>query len=137
MSVLPRQLQAERKPPVSRQSRLTGGLRGGLLCLAALLLSGPLFILPAIAEVPRRIVSLDLCMDWALAHHAEPARVAALSPTLRRYPVDWIGSGWPDHDGSLEQIVQLQPDLVLVGQYSALMLRERSSDSRRARSCSM
>ncbi|WP_239419796.1 ABC transporter substrate-binding protein [Pseudomonas saudimassiliensis] len=77
------------------------------------------------AEPPQRIVSLDLCMDWALAHHADPARVAALSPLHLRYPIEWLSELWPNHDGSLEQIVQLQPDLVLAGQYSALLLRER------------
>ncbi|PRB83898.1 ABC transporter substrate-binding protein [Pseudomonas sp. MYb185] len=76
-------------------------------------------------EPPQRIVSLDLCMDWALAHHADPARVAALSPLHLRYPIHWIGDHWPSHDGSVEQVVRLQPDLVLAGQYSALMLRER------------
>lgn len=105
----------------------SGGKKAGIhvFHLWAALLSGTFLPALAAAAAPQRIVSLDLCMDWALAHHAEPARVAALSPMLRRYPVDWIGNDWPDHDGSLEQIVQLQPDLVLAGQYSALMLRER------------
>lgn len=76
-------------------------------------------------SAPSRIVSLDLCMDWALAHHADPARVAALSPMHLRYPIHWIDARWPTHDGSLEQVVSLQPDLVLAGQYSALLLRER------------
>lgn len=79
----------------------------------------------AAAEPPQRIVSLDLCMDWILAHHADPAQVASLSPLHRQYPVDWMDDDWPTHDGSLEQIVQLQPDLVLAGQFSALLLRER------------
>lgn len=92
------------------------------------LLSGLFFTLSAAAATPQRMLSLDLCMDWTLAYHADPQRVAALSPTLKRYPVDWIGDNWPGHDGTLEQIVQLQPDLVLVGQFSALMLRGRLSD---------
>lgn len=74
---------------------------------------------------PSRIVSLDLCMDWILARHAEPTQVAALSQMYHRYPVQWITGEWPYHDGTLEQIVQLQPDLVLAGEYSALLLRER------------
>lgn len=76
-------------------------------------------------SAPSRIVSLDLCMDWILAHHADPARVASLSQMYHRYPVHWITEDWPHHDGSLEQIVRLQPDLVLAGEYTALMLRER------------
>lgn len=77
------------------------------------------------APPPQRIVSLDLCMDWMLAHHADPDRVASLSSMHLRYPVDWITRPWPHHDGTLEQIVRLQPDLVLAGEYSALLLRER------------
>ena len=90
------------------------------------LLAAMLLGLPAAAwPVPQRIVSLDLCMDWILAHHADPAQVVSLSPMQQRYPVPWITEHWPAHDGSLEQIVRLQPDLVLAGEYSALLLRER------------
>jgi len=74
---------------------------------------------------PSRVVSLDLCMDWALAHYARPAQVAALSPMHRRYRLPAFDGDWPEHDGSLERLVELRPDLVLVGQYSALLLRER------------
>src|SRR5690554_2251725 len=99
-------------------------LHRGLLCLSAILLATTF---PALAApgTPARIVSLDLCMDWILAHHADPAQVAALSPMHKRYPIQWIEDGWPTHDGTLEQVVELQPDLVLAGQYSALLLRER------------
>ena len=101
-------------------------LRRGLRYLAACLLLGSAAPVAA-AEPAQRIVSLDLCMDWILAHYADPAQVAALSPMHQRYPIHWIGNEWPTHDGSLEQVVQLQPDLVLAGQYSALLLRERLS----------
>lgn len=102
-----------------------GWLRGALVHLATVLLGGLATMALAAAPAPQRIVSLDLCMDWALAHHADPARVAALSPLHLRYPIHWIDDGWPTHDGSLEQIVMLQPDLILAGEYSALLLRER------------
>src|SRR5690606_12622057 len=72
----------------------------------------------AAAEPPQRIVSLDLCMDWILAHHADPAEVASLPPLHRQYPVDWMDDDWPTHGGSLEQICQLQPVLVLGVQFS-------------------
>src|SRR4051794_25841909 len=77
------------------------------------------------ATPPQRILSLDLCMDWLVAHHAERQAVVALSPLQKRYPIDWIDADWPLHDGSLERIYALQPDLVLVGQYSGIMLRQR------------
>lgn len=77
------------------------------------------------AAAPERILSLGLCADWLLAHHADRAHVVALSQMQRRYPIDWIGPEWPSHDGSLEQIIALRPDLVLAGQFSATQLRQR------------
>ncbi len=49
----------------------------------------------------------------------------ALSPLSKQYPVEWIGDEWPLHNGSLEQILLLKPDLVLSGEYNALILRQR------------
>lgn len=97
-----------------------------MLRLATLLLM--LFLaLPggAHAAAPQRILSLDLCLDWLVAHHADRQNVVALSPLQTRYPIDWIDTDWPLHDGSLERIYALQPDMVLVGQYAAAMLRQR------------
>jgi iron complex transport system substrate-binding protein len=51
--------------------------------------------------------------------------VAALSPLLRQHPVDWIDGSWPLHDGTLEGILALKPDLVITGQYNAPLLRSR------------
>jgi len=72
-----------------------------------------------------KILSLDLCTDWMLATYADPSQVLALSPLLDQYPVDWMKKEWPSHDGSLEQILELNPDLVITGEYNALMLRRR------------
>ena len=108
-------------PGTCRSSGAALWLKGALLGLCTALAA------PVCAEPgpPQRILSLDLCMDWTLAHYADPDQVAALSPMHRRYPIEWIGDQWPYHDGSLEQVVQLQPDLVLAGEFSAIMLRER------------
>lgn len=82
--------------------------------------------LPALASnAPQRILSLDLCLDWMVAHYVQPKRVIALSSMQLRYPVDWIGPQWPSHDGSLEQIYALQPDQVVVGQFTNTLLRQR------------
>lgn len=80
---------------------------------------------PGHTEPLKRVVSLDLCTDWMLTTHAERSKVAALSPLSRRYPAPWLDTGWPAHDGSLEQILQLKPDLVITGEYNALLLRSR------------
>jgi len=77
------------------------------------------------AAAPSKILSLDLCSDWLLAKYADRSQVVALSPLLKQYPVAWIGDDWPSHNGSLEQILKLKPDLVLSGEYNALLLRQR------------
>ncbi|QAU34178.1 ABC transporter substrate-binding protein [Janthinobacterium sp. 17J80-10] len=95
--------------------------------LVSSLLLSTMVLLPltGVAEPARRIVSLDLCTDWMLARYADPARVAALSPLNRQYAAPWPDAGWPVHDGTLERILQLKPDLVVTGEYNALLLRGR------------
>lgn len=73
----------------------------------------------------QRVISLDLCTDWMLARYADRVQVAALSPMHRQYPVAWLDKSWPTHDGTLERIVELKPDLVITGQYNAPQLRSR------------
>ncbi len=78
---------------------------------------------------PRRIVSLDLCTDWLLLDYAPRTQVAALSPMRERWHTDDLGPhDWPTHDGSLERILMLKPDLVITGQYNAIVLRERMKE---------
>ena len=119
--LVPHLHQTSHSPAGAVAAWLFGALVGLLLLLLPITTAAS--SLPA--PPPQRIVSLDLCMDWMLAHHAAPERVASLSPMHLRYPVHWITEPWPHHDGSLEQIVKMQPDLVLAGEYSALLLRER------------
>jgi iron complex transport system substrate-binding protein len=87
----------------------------GLLCIGC----------AAGAQEPVRVVSLDLCTDWLLASHLPRARVAALSPTHRLFPLPSMKEAWPFHDNDPETIVRLKPDLVLSGENNALLLRER------------
>jgi len=60
-----------------------------------------------------------------LLKYAHASQVRAYSPLLYRYRADWIPEGLAIHDGSLEQIVALQPDLLISGEYNALILRKR------------
>jgi iron complex transport system substrate-binding protein len=71
------------------------------------------------------LVSLDLCGDWLLAHYAKRESIAALSPMARRHPPPWSDRAWPTHDGSLEHIITLKPDRVIVGAFNAPVLRQR------------
>jgi len=98
-------------------------MNNGFIKIAAMILA--LLPLHSLAAAPTRIVSLDLCSDWLLAKYADRSQVAALSPLLKQHPVEWIGDEWPLHDGSLELILTLKPDLVLSGEFNALILRQR------------
>lgn len=95
------------------------------LCRCLLLIASLLTPPPMAASAPQRVVSLDLCMDRMLALHADREQVAALSPMHKRFPLPWPLEGWPGHDGSLEHVFSLKPDLILVGQHNALLLRKR------------
>ncbi len=79
----------------------------------------------ATATPAQRIVSLDLCSDWMLMRYARSEQVLAFSPLLYDYPAPWVADNLPQHDGRLETIVRLQPDLVISGEYNAITLRKR------------
>lgn len=73
----------------------------------------------------KKIISLDICSDWMLARYASRDQVVAMSPLLYQYPTTKKQQGWPTHDGSLEKILQLKPDLVITGEFNASVLRPR------------
>lgn len=91
----------------------------------SLLLGLALLSMAARAEPARGIVSLDLCTDWMLLKYAEPSQVRAYSPLLYKYHEDWVPAHLPVHDGSLEHILQLEPALLISGEYNAILLRKR------------
>ena len=86
-----------------------------------------LVLLPAGLQAAsvKGIVSLDLCTDWMLLKFADPAQVRAYSPLLYKYHADWVPADLPVHDGSLEHILQLEPQLLISGEYNAILLRKR------------
>jgi len=81
---------------------------------------------PAQAATPRRIVSLNPCLDAILLDVADPGQIAALSHYSRdpaqsavaarakRFPFTW---------GSAEEVAALKPDLVLMSGMGASSLR--------------
>jgi iron complex transport system substrate-binding protein len=85
--------------------------------LAATLVLGSAQAMPRTPTAPRRIVSLNPCLDAILLDVADPGQITALShysrePTqsaiwkqARRFPFTW---------GSGEEIAALKPDLVLM-----------------------
>ena len=80
---------------------------------------------PVLGDRPVSIVSLDLCTDWILLTYAIPGQVKAYSPYLYQFNAEWVEPGLPTHNGSLEQIVTLKPDLIISGEFNAQLLRER------------
>jgi len=84
-----------------------------------------LFSTVSVADNINRIVSLDLCTDWMLLKYASHSQHITYSPLLYRYKVDWVADNLPVHDGSLEQILQLKPDLILTGEFNATLLTKR------------
>jgi iron complex transport system substrate-binding protein len=96
--------------------------RGAVMLVAmAVALAG----VAAAAPPPRRVVSLNPCLDAILLQVADPAQIAALSHYARdprqsaiaaqaaRYPYTW---------GSAEEVVALRPDLVLTSGMGAMAL---------------
>jgi iron complex transport system substrate-binding protein len=101
---------------------------GGLAMLAGCGIAPPV---PAPAPSagggrPQRIVSLNPCLDVILIHVADRAQIAALS----HYARDAYGSTFaplartlPFTYETAEEVIALQPDLVMTGKHSSLATR--------------
>lgn len=97
----------------ARVRRWWAGLLAAAACVAAPSLAG--------AGVPKRIVSLNLCSDQILLDLVPRERIAALSflapdPTMSVEPQR--AEGLPIVRGEAEEVLALNPDLVLAGAYS-------------------
>ena len=77
------------------------------------------------ADSSKRIVSLDLCTDWMLLKYASRSQTITYSPLLYRYQPDWVPDGLPVHDGSLEQVLEIKPDLIISGEFNATLITKR------------
>jgi iron complex transport system substrate-binding protein len=90
---------------------------GGALALVA---HGPAPV------VPRRIVSLNSCLDAMLVHLADRSQIAALSHYAREPHGSTVAAQaqtLPFTWESAEEVIGLRPDLVLASQHSALATR--------------
>ena len=78
--------------------------------------------LPALAEKPRRIVSMGLCTDQLLLMLADPEQIASVSVWARdsnmSYMIDAVGD-IPLNRASIEEIVGFEPDLVVASDFVA------------------
>ena len=97
-------------------------MRIRLLALAGLLASAP-----ALADSPRRVVSINLCADQLLLAFLPPDRIASLSPLARDPLYSALAErarAIPDNSGRGESILLTDADLVLAGTFESRMRRE-------------
>ncbi|HPE62439.1 MAG: ABC transporter substrate-binding protein [Thiothrix sp.] len=69
---------------------------------------------------PQRIVSINLCTDQLLLELADPAQIAALTRLSQDAPASYHRQqalNFPTTTGLAEEILPLQPDLVISGEY--------------------
>ena len=81
---------------------------------------------PASDAVPRRVVSLNPCLDVILIQVADRDQIAALSHYSRdahSSTIADVARGLPMTYGTAEELVVLQPDLVMTGRFSSSTLR--------------
>ncbi len=107
---------------IDRRLVLTGGLAMTAGCSDAPAPGRP----PPSAAAPRRVVSLNPCLDVILVQVADREQIAALS----HYSRDPYGStiadvarDLPATYGTAEELVVLRPDRVLTGRFSSSTLR--------------
>lgn len=101
-------------------------MRSGEITRRALTASGMAFGLGAAAPAPRRVVSLNPCLDVIVFHVADRAQIAGLTHYARDPQASTL-AGVADHIPvtyeTAEEVVALRPDLVLMSEHSALATR--------------
>lgn len=73
------------------------------------------------AEVPRRVVSINLCTDQLLLALADPSQIAGLGPYARDPERSFFAARaapYPSLSGKAEDVLALHPDLVLAGRFT-------------------
>jgi iron complex transport system substrate-binding protein len=88
-----------------------------LACLLIACLAGQ-----AAAEVPERVVSMNLCTDLMALMLAEPGQIVSLSHVAQdpvSSPLWQAARAYPANRASAEQIYLMRPDLVLAGEWDS------------------
>jgi iron complex transport system substrate-binding protein len=76
----------------------------------------------ALAAKPQRVISLNLCTDQLLMQLANRETIAGLTPLASDGELSYHANyavELPQHSGSAEEIIRLNPDLILAGSMSA------------------
>ena len=87
---------------------------------------GLVFALGAAASQPHRIVSANLCADQLLLALGDRDQIASLSPYARDPELSYLAEsaqGIEQNRGSVEDVLRLDADLVLIGSYDSRYAR--------------
>jgi iron complex transport system substrate-binding protein len=82
------------------------------------------------ANLPR-IASINLCTDQLLMTLADPPQILGLSPYARDPARSWAAAqadSFPRLSGTAEDVLMLQPDVVVAGRFTKLATRELLKD---------
>ena len=74
-----------------------------------------------------RVVSINLCTDQLVLALADPVQIAGLGRFSRHAEMSYLSAkaaAYPSLRGSAEEVLRLQPELVLAGAYSGRATRE-------------
>lgn len=78
------------------------------------------------AQMPARVVSINLCTDQLLLALGNPGQIAGLGRFSRHIEMSYLASraaNYPSLRGSAEEVLKLKPDLVLAGAFSGRATR--------------
>jgi iron complex transport system substrate-binding protein len=98
---------------------------------AALIILGCLDLEAAAAANLPRIASINLCTDQLLMTLADPPQILGLSPYARDPARSWAATqanSFPRLSGTAEDVLVLQPDVVVAGRFTKLATRELLKD---------
>ncbi|SNS28346.1 iron complex transport system substrate-binding protein [[Luteovulum] sphaeroides subsp. megalophilum] len=90
----------------------------GVLLLAATLAAAA----PAVAEAPRRVVSINLCTDQLAMMLAAPGQLLSVSHLATEPQISAMveeARAYPANRGQAEEVFLMRPDLVLAGTFTA------------------
>jgi len=91
------------------------------LAMICLLLCAWAFSASGWAAPPRNVVSLNLCTDELLMLLADPEQIASVTWLVKDPTLSWFArqsERYPSNRGLAEEILVLQPDLVLAGTFT-------------------
>ncbi|MCW2318034.1 iron complex transport system substrate-binding protein [Rhodoblastus acidophilus] len=86
---------------------------------------------PCAWSAQARIASINMCTDQLLLALADPEQIAGLGPYARDPQMSWLAEqakNYPRLSGEAEDLIALNPDLVLAGKYGKKATRDLLQD---------